>query len=302
MADSIEILYARIRSEEAAARRRRIDEAYRVSPRLMELDALRTGLIAEAGNKKITLAESRERLAAVALEEQSILRNLGLPGDALELRYRCPACKDTGFVGDALKSPCACRLRYQQAALQGEGVNERETFAAFSESVYKDEPERVRAIKVKTLCMAYAAALPRPEKPNLLLTGMPGLGKSYLGNAIAFEAINRGIDSKKVTAYHFVQDMLSDIRERTNNACRYQYVPLLVLDDLGSEPDIPNVSKEWLFTILNERTQTRRTTVCITNLSLMQLQQRYGERIMSRMADKSITIAIELTGSNLRFR
>jgi hypothetical protein len=36
-----------------------------------------------------------------------------------------------------------------------------------------------------------------------------------------------------------VQTVLRDIRERTEKAQRYQTVSLLVLDDLGSEPNIP---------------------------------------------------------------
>ena len=300
MADPIQMTYARIRAREAAERRARIQRAYALAPRLQELDGLRTRLVMEAGQRKLTPEKSRAALLAISEEEQQILAGLGLKPDELELHYQCSVCRDTGFVGEIQRTPCACRLRYQQAALSGEGVNDRETFENFSESIYPDSVQRARAIKVKTFCLAYANSLPGAEKPNLLLMGMPGLGKTYLGNAIAFFAINRGIDSLRATAYRFVQDMLADIRDRSGRAVRYQTVPFLVLDDLGSEPDIPNVTREWLFAILNERTQARRPTVCITNLTLPQLMERYGERIMSRMADQGTTSAIQLTGSNLR--
>ena len=147
---------------------------------------------------------------------------------------------------------------------------------------------------------AYADALPNPSKPNLLLLGMPGLGKSYLGNAIGLRAIDRGIDALRLTAYRFVQDILADIRENRQNARRYQHVPLLILDDLGTEPDIPNVSTEWLFAVMNERFLAGRPSVCITNLSLQELQERYGERLMSRLCDKNTTQVMQLTGHNLR--
>jgi hypothetical protein len=42
----------------------------------------------------------------------------------------------------------------------------------------------------------------------------------------------------------------------------------MVLDDLGSEPVIPNVSFEWLFAVVNERTLAGLATVCSTNLTL----------------------------------
>ena len=129
---------------------------------------------------------------------------------------------------------------------------------------------------------------------------MPGLGKSFLGNAIAYEALSRGIDAERVTAYAFIQTVLLDIREQTQKAARYQNVPLLVLDDLGSEPVIPNVSFEWLFAVINERTLAGLATVCSTNLTLSQLQTRYDDRFMSRLCDKNTTLVLHLTGDNLR--
>jgi DNA replication protein DnaC len=129
---------------------------------------------------------------------------------------------------------------------------------------------------------------------------MPGLGKSFLGNAIAYEALLRGVDAERVTAYAFVQTVLKDIRERTERTLRYQRVPLLVLDDLGSEPSIPNVSFEWLFAVINERTLAGLATVCSSNLTLKQLSDFYDERFMSRLCDRNTTQVLQLTGQNLR--
>ena len=300
MADTLDSIYRSIRAEEQAALRRRVDRAYARSPRLSELDAQRTKLLSDVGARRISTLESKTRLNAIAREEQTILAGLGLPEDELRLHYRCLACRDTGWIGNAPKRPCACRL-LKREALSGEaGINQRETFAHFSEAIYPDEVQRKRALNAKKLCEVYADALPTPEKPNLLILGMPGLGKSYLGNAVGYAAISRGLDACRVTAYRFVQDMLTDIREHTGNAKRYATVPLLILDDLGSEPEIPNVSTEWLFAVVNERSLSSRPTVCITNLSLSELQIRYGERVMSRLCDKNATVALKLTGANLR--
>ena len=298
--DALARIYDRIRTEEHAALAARVTDAFARAPRLSEIDAARSRLFSEVGARVITPKEGVARLAALEREEADILHALHLPPDALTLHYRCEACRDTGFVGDAPKRPCACRLRYREGEKHAGRINERETFERFSESVYRQEEQLRRAINAKKRCMAYADALPHPEKPNLLLLGMPGLGKSYLGNAVAASAIGRGIDAERVTTYRFVQDMLLDIREHTNFARRYSAVPLLVLDDLGSEPLIPNVSVEWLFAVVNERAMNRLATVCITNLTLKQLQERYGERLMSRLVDANTTTAIRLTGENLR--
>ncbi len=294
------MLYYRIRAAERAALEGRVSDAYARAPQLVALDERRQRLVADVGAGRISAAEGCQMLDDLSCQEQGILERLGLPKDYLTLHYQCEKCRDTGYVGDAVKAPCACRLQKRESMASEAGINARETFEAFSEEIHPDGAQRQRAVNAMRICRQYAESLPHPIKPNLLILGMPGLGKSYLGNAVAYAAIQRGVDAARITAYRFVQDILSDIRERTANARRYQNVPLLVLDDLGSEPDVPNVSDEWLFAVINERALTGKACVFITNLSLKQLQQRYGERIMSRLCDQSTTVALQLTGANLR--
>lgn len=291
--------YARIRAEEREAQRLRIAEAYSRAPRLEELDSERARLFPDLGQRKITPEQSKRRLEEIDREEQKILASLGLPADALRLRMRCEKCGDTGYIGQNNR-PCSCRLLRREALRGADGVNARETFSNFSTEIYPTPEQKKRTVNAKLICEAYARALPAPEKPNILLLGMPGLGKSYLGNAIAYEALSRGVDAERVTAYAFVQTVLRDIRERTETALRYQSVPLLVLDDLGSEPNISNVTFEWLFAVVNERTIAGRATVCSTNCTLKQLSDRYDERFMSRLCDKNTTQVLPLTGENLR--
>ena len=77
-------------------------------------------------------------------------------------------------------------------------------------------------------------------------------------------------------------------------------VPLLLIDDLGSEPMMRNITVEYLFTLLNERMAARRHTVIATNLSPLQLQQTYGERVSSRLLDRTRCAVIKLEGKDLR--
>lgn len=81
---------------------------------------------------------------------------------------------------------------------------------------------------------------------------------------------------------------------------RFVQVPLLVLDDLGTEPMIPNVTKESLFAIADQRNASRLATVYISNLNADELTERYGERIASRITDASITKSIFFRGESLR--
>jgi len=297
--DQLDNLYARIRAEEREAREARLREAYARAPKIQKLDEERARLFIDLGRRKISSEESKQRLADIFAEERSLLASIGLSQDALELHVRCKRCGDTGYIGVGNK-PCSCRLLHRESLRGADGVNARETFANFSTGLFPSPEQKKRTINAKLICEQFAASLPNPERPSILLFGMPGLGKSYLGNAIAYDALSRGIDAERVTAYAFIQTVLQDIREQTQKAVRYQIVPLLVLDDLGSEPVIPNVSFEWLFAVINERTLAGLATVCSTNLTLSQLQTRYDDRFMSRLCDKNTTQVLHLTGENLR--
>ena len=297
--DQLDTLYTRIRAQEREARETRLREAYARAPRLKVLDEERASLFIDLGARRITSEASKARLAEIYDAEKRLLASIGMPQDALELHVRCKQCGDTGYIGTTSK-PCSCRLLKREALRGGDGINARETFDKFSIDLFPSAEQKKRTVNARLICEQFAASLPNPDKPSILLFGMPGLGKSFLGNAIAYDALSRGIDAERVTAYAFIQTVLQDIREQTQRAARYQSVPLLVLDDLGSEPVIPNVSFEWLFAVINERTLAGLATVCSTNLTLSELQSRYDDRFMSRLCDKNTTLVLHLTGENLR--
>lgn len=299
MNETLENIYSRIRAEEREALSLRIKQAYLLAPELEELDKEKARLFQAVGARKLSALEGKAKLNTISSKEHSILVSVGLPKDTLVLHEHCELCHDTGFVGEQ-RQPCACRLLYREKLRGSEGINERETFSNFSLAIFRSPEQRKRTENAKRICEFYAHELPKPSKPNLLIMGLPGLGKSFLGNAIAREAIVSGIDSTFISAYALTQQILSDIRDHTENIKRLQTVPLLVLDDLGSEPVIPNVSTEWLFAIINERVVAGLATVCITNLSLNELQTRYSERLVSRLYDLNTTQVLMLTGENLR--
>ena len=96
--------------------------------------------------------------------------------------------------------------------------------------------------------------------------------------------------------------MLDGIDSRRESVEPFLSVPLLVLDDLGTEPMVPNVTVETFFRILNERGADRLPTVLISNLDREGLFERYGERVASRMMDGALTAIVLLKGDNLRTR
>ena len=76
--------------------------------------------------------------------------------------------------------------------------------------------------------------------------------------------------------------------------------PLLLVDDLGTEPLMRNITVEYLFLLINERMEAGLSTMVTTNLNPAQILERYGERVCSRLFDRASALAIRLEGKDLR--
>ena len=72
---------------------------------------------------------------------------------------------------------------------------------------------------------------------------------------------------------------------------------LLILDDIGTELS-NSFTNSALYTVINERHLKRRPTIISTNLSLEELENRYSERIFSRISKDYAWL--ELIGSDIR--
>ena len=291
----LESYYANLRRRSVQQLEARRKECAALDPAFDALQAKRSRAFSmPAQGAKLTLS-------TVRLEEEALLKRYGLPKDYLQPLYRCPLCQDTGYVGSPLKRKCACRLKLEQQDRAEAGrINDRETFEQFRENIYPDPSSLKDGKTISVLCQRYADALPSPKFPQLLLYGQAGRGKSFMGNAIAARAIERGIDTLRLTAYRMTEEVMAGFSANSSPLPRFVQVPLLVLDDLGTEPMIPNVTKESLFAIADQRNASRLATVYISNLNADELTERYGERIASRITDASITKSIFFRGESLR--
>lgn len=303
MNSALQTYYTELRYKNYREREERIAACEKRNPRLKSLLGEPGDVFRAYAAKKMTLQQAQSRIAAISAEQKNILISLGLPASYLDPIYTCSKCKDTGEVGEGRKKPCACAMKKLQEILtEGARINANETFASFNPSLYPTDAQRSFGVRCKGYCEKYVAALPHPERPNLLFLGMPGLGKSYFANAIGYGAIERGIETRKVTAYRFFQDAMEGFHAESDPMRLYSTIPLLILDDLGTEAMIPNVTVETLFRVINERNTSDLATIVVSNLDKDQLQTTYGERVASRLFDGSRTAIVRFTGDNLRTR
>jgi len=318
----VEMDFEARRAENRAEEERRLARASEKDPEIGLLVRERASLfhrraLAAFDNPKESHAISQALRGEVAALQSALRERLAKAGfspDYLQPVYQCALCQDSGFVGEPIRERCACferMLREKLLADTGHGLNTGETFERYDASVYSDLPlrkdsrdsQRAFMSRLCDRCAAYADAFPQTPVRNILMFGKSGLGKTFLMNCVGNRVAERGFEVLKVTAYQLTERMRASIFDRDPYAFSLLLeVPLLLLDDLGAEPMIPNITLEQLFTLLNERALRGLHTLVSTNLELDELKQRYTERVFSRLADRRHTLTLNFLGTDVRLR
>ncbi|MCD8327338.1 MAG: ATP-binding protein [Lachnospiraceae bacterium] len=224
-------------------------------------------------------AEYHARMRELRGQKEKLLSDAGYPADYLEPIYRCPICKDKGFVDG---KPCSCyerRLREERFAQSGiQKLLETQNFSTLSYRYYEGE-DLTRFQKAVACCHEMTAHFD-VQRDNLLFYGTVGCGKSFLSGCVARELLDQGY-----SVIYFSGIALFDIlyHDSLYNGLRdlYNY-DLVIIDDLGAEMTNSFVTTA-LFSFINERVLRQKSTIISTNLNLSEIRDRYSDRIASRL-------------------
>lgn len=286
----------------AAEFQRRRDRLYAAEPRLKEIGQQLRGtmpkLISSAlrrGTDPLPAVRViRDQNLALQQERAQLLTGMGYPADYLEERPACPLCGDTGYHDGQV---CRCLREYYKKAQLSELSKMLDmggqSFETFSFDWYSDQRgERKRSPRENMernfdICQDYARHFSMAAD-NLLLTGQPGLGKTFLSASIARVVSDRGFSVVYDTAEHIFSQMEEEKFRPDESAAaredvaRYLNCDLLIMDDLGTEM-LTSFVQSALYQLINSRLMAGKKTVISTNLAPQQLGERYSPQIQSRL-------------------
>lgn len=297
---------------EADRRRREIHEKY---PAAAELDAKIRALMTElVGTQLGRPGRTPEELAEVSLalqaERAALLRRNGYREDYLDPIYSCPLCHDTGWHEGRI-CDCITRLYKQEQTRELAPLLRRgdETFDTFRLDWYPDTAEgrsspREQMRRVFSVCRTWADTFGE-DSPNLLFTGAPGLGKTFLSAAIARVVAEAGFgvayDTVTGTLAAFEKEKFSqDPDEKADAASRVRQLlgcDLLILDDLGTEMTTA-FTQSALYSLLDGRLRAGKKTIVSTNLDRDGIAERYGAALASRLGGEYAWL--EFRGRDIR--
>lgn len=143
------------------------------------------------------------------------------------------------------------------------------------------------------------------EVHDVLLLGPPGTGKSFLIQAIGYQAIKAGFTVRYRSIFDLVRDFLHDeaFAGYDKVLSRYLKPDLLIIDDFGMK-QLPKRSGEYLFEIIMRRYETR-STIMTSNRPLADWGKLIGDvpsatAILDRFLHHAEVITI--TGKSYRLR
>ena len=281
---------------------RRRSQIYTAVPRLEEIDRQLSRTIRLAAQAALgqgidpspALEEAKRWNLSLQQERDSLLLTSGWQKGDLTYKPLCPLCNDRGWRGSEM---CKC-LRAYCGQEQIKGLSSMlnlgdQSFDTFDLDYYPPlydatiggSPRGMMEIALD-VCYTFADKFGRNRVKNLLLTGEPGLGKTFLSAAIARVVSEKGYsvvyDSAVNVFARFEAQKFGRDEAAGRDVDRYLTCDLMILDDLGSEMTSPLVQTA-LYQLINGRLLGDRRTVISSNLSLDDMGRRYTPQICSRL-------------------
>ena len=281
----------------------RLEEINASLPEIREINSRLHAIMPELvglalGQRGRTAEEMAEESLSLQSRRAALLRSHGYPENYLDEIFSCSLCRDTGYRENGKICECLTALYKQEQTKELSPLlkNGSETFESFRLDYYAAAPlregepsPRTQMERVFRYCRGYAEKFDGTGN-NLLFSGAPGLGKTFLSASIARVVAGKGYS----VAYDTASGLLSAFEqekfsrgeeEQADAASRVRQLKgcdLLILDDLGTEMST-SFTQSALYALLDGRLRGGKSTVISTNLDREALSERYSPQLSSRL-------------------
>ena len=248
-----------------------------------------------------TFADLQNQYTATQLKREVILTELGYTSKSLSPAFACGICADTG-LGENGYCDCVKTLAHQ-AMLKDLCENiptDSYRFDTFSLDYYTNPTEKEQMKNNFERCKRYAENFSK-QSESMYLLGNTGLGKTHLTFSIAKEVVGKGYS----VLYSSAPNMITMLEKEHFGHLDYDVsdyylnCDLLIIDDLGTE-FISTVTQAALYNVIDHRCLMKLPTIINSNLTPVELEQRYGKRLLSRIIGCYATLSF--VGKDIRIQ
>lgn len=206
----------------------------------------------------------------------------------LKPQYKCKLCEDKGIVNGKM---CKCLSDEINKRLSEENstYNKMHTFNMINQSKMNENSNRIFK-EMFEWCNTFPNNI-----LNINLFGSVGTGKTFLLECIASKLRERGFNVIFITAFALNEECRKYHFSQSNNLDNILNCDALIIDDLGTEPVLKNITTEYFYNIINLRQINNKATLVSSNLNPLnelyeaELIRRYTERTISRMLNKALS-------------
>jgi len=206
----------------------------------------------------------------------------------LRPQYKCKDCEDKGIVNGKM---CKCLSDEINKRLSEENstYNKMHTFGMINQSKMNENSNRIFK-EMYEWCNTFPNSI-----LNINLFGSVGTGKTFLLECITSKLRERGFNVVFITAFALNEECRKYHFSQINNLENILNCDALIIDDLGTEPVLKNITTEYFYNIINLRQINSKATLVSSNLNPLnamyetELIRRYTERTISRMLNKALS-------------
>ena len=238
-------------------------------------------------------------------EKTELLKKNGYPEDYLEPQYSCKLCNDSGILNGKL---CSCHLELLKKISMSEyscsSVLAVSTFDTFDLKYYSTEKDMKYGYSPREYMEASVDFLKsysenfNKNSGSFFFTGGTGLGKTHLSLAVMNKVTEKGYSVFYGSADNIIKQMEKERFGRSNGDIEEEIenADLLIIDDLGTEFRTA-FSETAVYQIINNAILNSKPMIISSNLSITELEERYGQRVVSRLNSFEV---INFIGTDIR--